>query len=460
VFNRPGRWPRQLLAFGAVGALLTLVVAGAALFSLASTKQISHELGQLSRAQRFHQDADMMHDALHADVADAEQAMRSGSPLVRDEVMRATTDDAGKLRYDLGQLAGLDLPPAAQAALDSVRQPREAYLTLAVQRARAVLAGRDSPAAQKAFGAAFARLVPRQATITGTLADTSAEVERRLTEQERSVATVVVLAAAGALAGWLVLVGMLSHAGRRLLEALGRETEQRAVAELLQRSLMPERLPQVPGLRLAARTKPVDPSKQVGGDWYDVISLPSGDVGLVVGDVVGHDLRAATAMGQLRASLRAFAMYETSPAAVLTQVNTIAGLLQVTDLTTCLYAVVNAKTRTVRWSSAGHLNPLGLRASGPGQVLAGDPGPPIGVSEDAVYVDRTCRLEPGGSLMLYTDGLIERRCSSITENLDRLEGIEGPHAGPEQLCDHVLEVLLPAGSPVQDDVTVLALQAA
>ncbi|HVI37970.1 MAG TPA: PP2C family protein-serine/threonine phosphatase, partial [Gaiellales bacterium] len=196
-----------------------------------------------------------------------------------------------------------------------------------------------------------------------------------------------------------------------------------------------------------------------GGDWYDVISLPSGDVGLVVGDVVGHDLRAATAMGQLRAALRAFAVYEPSPAAVLGRVNRVADLLEVTDLTTCVYAVVNPVTRTVRWSSAGHPNPLVVQAAGNGQLLRGDPGPPIGVTKGALYVDRTCRIQRRGLLMLFTDGLVERRSASISDGLSRLEAVVGPHTDPDRLCDEVLSALTADGSEPSDDVTLLALQA-
>jgi serine phosphatase RsbU (regulator of sigma subunit) len=219
-------------------------------------------------------------------------------------------------------------------------------------------------------------------------------------------------------------------------------------------------LPDIPGLRVAARSRPADSTIRVGGDWYDVISLPSGDVGLVVGDVVGHDLEAATAMGQLRAALRACAVDEPSPAAVLTRVNRVADLLQVTELTTCLYAVVNPSTRTVRWASAGHLNPLTLEATGHGRLLEGDPGPPIGVADDAVYVDRACRLAPDGTLMLYTDGLVERRSTSITDSLARLQQITGTWGDPERLCDDVLELMLAEDSDVTDDVTVLVLQSA
>jgi serine phosphatase RsbU (regulator of sigma subunit) len=460
VFTTPGRWPLQLLAIGAVGALLTLIVAGSAVLTLRRTVETGQELSSLSEALVLHQDADMMHDALRADVAVARQTGPGGSPESKASVLRLTEEHAGTLRRDLVELRALEVPPAAAAAVELLRPPREKFVTLALQLVRSELRGEADDEQRTGFRRAFTPLVNQQAAVTNSLFQTTRQVERRQNEQEQGVAGVLVAASGVALVGWGSLVGMLRRSGMRLYEALEREAEQRAVAEQLQRSLLPERLPVISGVRVAARSQPVSSGMRVGGDWYDVIALPSGDVGLVVGDVVGHDLRAATAMGQLRASLRAFAVYEPSPAAVLAQVNTVADLLEVTDLTTCVYAVADPATRIVRWASAGHLNPLAMMASGQGHVLKGDPGPPIGVSNAAVYVDRTCRLEPQGSLMLYTDGLVERRSSSITENLTRLEHIQGPHAGPEELCDHVLEVLLSDEPSAGDDVTVLALQAA
>jgi hypothetical protein len=460
VFASQRRWPRQLLAFGCFGALLTLIVAGSAIFALSRTVETGHRLNQLSQAQRYHQDADMMHDALRADVSEAQQAGGGAAPATRERILRSTATHARLLRTDLARLSRLQLSADVRSELNSLRGAREAFATLAVQRVNAELKGEASPEARRRFGGTFQALVTRQATVTAHLANTSARVDREQTQHERTIAGVLVLASGVALLGWAFLISVLRRSGMHLFGALEREAEQRAVAEELQRSLLPERLPQVPGLQLAARSKPVNSAMRVGGDWYDVIKLPSGDVGLVVGDVVGHDLRAAVAMGQLRASLRAFAVYEPSPAAVLSRVNTVADLLHVTDLTTCLYAVVNPATRLVRWSSAGHLNPLAVGAGGQGQVLLGDPGPPIGVSSEAVYVDRTCRLEPHGALMLYTDGLVERRSASITDNLSRLERITGPHDGPGGLCDHVLEVLLADELVVDDDVTLLALQSA
>jgi serine phosphatase RsbU (regulator of sigma subunit) len=460
VFTSPGRWPLQLLAIGALGALLTLIVAGSAVLTLQRTIETGHLLSALSAAQRLHQDADMMHDALRADVLAAQQAALTPSPSDDAQALRLAKGHADQLRRDLAGLGRVQVPSAAAAAVAALRGPREQYATVALQLVRSELRREAGAEERNRFAKLFRPLVLQQAAVTTTLSAAAKDVERTQNEQEQGVAGVLVAASGVALVGWASLVGMLRRSGMRLYEALDREAEQRAVADQLQRSLLPERLPQISGVRVAARSQPVSSRRRVGGDWYDVIALPSGEVGLVVGDVVGHDLRAATAMGQLRAALRAFAVYEPSPAAVLTQVNTVADLLQVTDLTTCVYAIANPTTRVVRWASAGHLNPLAMRASGQGHLLKGDPGPPIGVSNPAVYVDRTWRLEPQGSLMLYTDGLVERRSTSLTDNLTRLEHIQGPHAGPEELCDHVLEVLLSDEPSAGDDVTVLALQAA
>jgi serine phosphatase RsbU (regulator of sigma subunit) len=272
------------------------------------------------------------------------------------------------------------------------------------------------------------------------------------------IALVLMAASAIALGGWALLLALHRRARRSLDDALGREAEQRTVADQLQQSLLPRRLPRVPGLRLAARSQPGDPSRQVGGDWYDVLVLPSGKVGLVVGDVVGHDVAAAAAMGQLRAALRSVAAFESSPGAVLTRVNDIADMYQLTELTTCLYAVVDPGTRMVTWASAGHLNPLMVLDTGASELLDGDPGPPLGVSGTTVYTDRCCRVRPGGSLLLYTDGLVERSSRPIDDGLALLETVRGPHRDPEQLCEQVF-TLLAGQEPTSDDVTLLALRA-
>jgi serine phosphatase RsbU (regulator of sigma subunit) len=453
------RWPRQLLLLAALSALLTSIAAGSAVLALAQTVRTGHELGELSRAQRYHQDADMMHDALHADVALAQVTIRRGSSARQAAVLREAEKHARQMQGDLDALRRVQVPPDVRPKVDSLRAPREAYAAQAIDRVRSILRRERDPAADARFERAFGELVTRQAALTTDLATAAGRVERQQDRHERTIATVLVVALTVVVLGWAVLVAMLRRTGQRLFRALRREAEQRAVADQLRVTLLPDRLPELPGLQLAARSRPLNSAIRVGGDWYDVISLPSGVVGLVVGDVVGHDLRAAAAMSQLRAALRAFAVDERSPAAVLTQVNHVADLLQVTDLTTCLYAVLDPATRTVRWSSAGHLNPLVVPAGGKGEVLDGDPGPPIGVADEAVYADRCCQLQPGASLLLYTDGLVERRHIPISESIARLETIRGSHTDPDGLCDHVLELMLAEEPELRDDMTLLALQA-
>jgi serine phosphatase RsbU (regulator of sigma subunit) len=370
-----------------------------------------------------------------------------------------TTRDADRLRRDVDTLQGLELPAPVAAALASLRDDQTAYADLAVRLVEDARRGRVPPPGQlQDFQGRFERLLAPQAEVTATLTATSSQVVRAQARQERVIAIVLMAASAMALGGWTLLLALHRRSGRSLDDALGREAEQRAVADQLQQSLRPDRLPSVPGLQLAARSWPGDPSHQVGGDWYDVLPLPSGKVGPVVGDVVGHDVAAAAAMGQIRAALRSVAAFESSPGAVLNRVNDIADMYGVTELTTCLYAVVDPGTRLVTWASAGHLNPLLVLDTGASELLDGDPGPPLGVSETAVYTDRSCRVQPGGSLLVYTDGLVERSSRPIDHGLALLESVRGPHRDPDQLCEQVLTLLV-GQPPTCDDVTLLALGA-
>jgi serine phosphatase RsbU (regulator of sigma subunit) len=452
-------WPRPLAVLAVLGAGLTLLVGGTAIFSLAGTVTTAEEMGQFTRAQRLHQDADMMHDALRADVGNARDALEGESSSPSEKILVATNAHAKKFHRDIRRLHKMDLPPAAARDIDALVPDQKAYIQTARRLVGSMLrTGAVDRAAIDEFESMFEKLVTSQAATTLTLAESSADLEHAQYRHEQMIRRILMIGSGAALVGWALLVGLHRREGARLRDALGREAEQRTVADHLQRSLFPDQLPDIPGLQLAARSTPGDSSMRVGGDWYDVVLLPSGEVGLVVGDVVGHDLPAASAMGQIRAALRAFAVHETSPAAVLDRVDTMVDILGVSDLTTCLYAIVNPVTGEFRWSSAGHLNPLVIEASGEARLLHGDPGPPLGVSDTAVYVDRAAHIPRGGSVLIYTDGLVERRSSSISEGLARLESTRMPTNDPESVCDHVLAALLGCHSPASDDVTVLAIQ--
>ena len=224
----------------------------------------------------------------------------------------------------------------------------------------------------------------------------------------------------------------------------------------LQRALLPVELPEVPGITTAARYLPGTAGLEAGGDFYDVIALPHGRVGLAIGDVMGHGVAAAAVMGQLRAALRAYALEDHAPAALLTRLNTVVDALGTGALTTCTYAVYNPAGRQLQIATAGHLPPL---LSGPGQptrYLNLDPGLPLGVG-DVELADTTLTLPPLTTLVLCTDGLVETRQAPLSDGLERLaRAVDAVALPPEQTCDHVLHELSPPDpSQHADDIALL-----
>jgi PAS domain S-box-containing protein len=240
----------------------------------------------------------------------------------------------------------------------------------------------------------------------------------------------------------------------RLLEVYQREHR---IAETLQRSLLPERLPPIEGLEMAARYLPGARGAAIGGDWYDVLERPDGRVALVVGDVVGHGLRAAASMGQLRNAFRAYGMVEASPAEVVARINRLVmtGVEQV--MATVLYLVLDRESGEVSFSAAGHPPPLVIAPGGP-HFLEGGRSVPIGATDPAVFRESTAILQPGSSLLLYTDGLVERRDTPLGDRLDQLAAAaHSAGADLNALCEDVLEAVLGDAEP-GDDVALLAVR--
>jgi PAS domain S-box-containing protein len=240
----------------------------------------------------------------------------------------------------------------------------------------------------------------------------------------------------------------------RLLEVYEREHR---IAETLQRSLLPERLPPIEGVALAARYLPGARGTSVGGDWYDVLERPDGRVALVVGDVAGHGLRAAASMGQLRNAFRAYGMVEASPAEVVARINRLvmSGVEQV--MATVLYLVLDRENGEVAWSAAGHPPPLVIAPDG-ARYLEGGRSVPIGAADPAVFREATAILPPGSSLLLYTDGLVERRDTPLEDRLTQLA--DAAAAGGDELgelCEHVISHVLGDGD-LSDDVALLAVR--
>jgi serine phosphatase RsbU (regulator of sigma subunit)/anti-sigma regulatory factor (Ser/Thr protein kinase) len=238
----------------------------------------------------------------------------------------------------------------------------------------------------------------------------------------------------------------------RLYEALDRE-HRSAIA--LQRSLLPESLPELVGVDVAARYLPA--RDEVGGDWYDVIDLPGGRVGLAIGDVAGHGVRAAALMGQLRVALRAYALDGYSPGEILKRLDRLLMTIRGEGMATAAYALLDPLSGSLRLASAGHPPAVLVAANGQARLVEGTPAPPLGTLPFGAYVEAQATVGPGETLMLYTDGLIERRREPLTAGLERLRVYASVVASADALCQRVLERLVPPGG-ADDDIAIVVVR--
>lgn len=241
------------------------------------------------------------------------------------------------------------------------------------------------------------------------------------------------------------------------------EREHRA-ALTLQTGLLP-RLQPIDGVRCAARYLPGTAGAAIGGDWYDVMALPDGRVAVSVGDVMGHDMRAAAAMGQLRAMTRALTWTDSQPASVLSRLDGLARTdLDITFATVFLGVLDlgrgEGSDAEMTWSTAGHPPPLLRRAAGDVVRLEGRPAPPIGVVRGRTVPQQSTSVPAGAALVLYTDGLVERRDRDVAHGIADLGGVL-ERATPDEadavaLCDAIVEALIPAHPT--DDTCVLVVE--
>ncbi|MEV4946789.1 SpoIIE family protein phosphatase [Streptomyces sp. NPDC053755] len=256
-----------------------------------------------------------------------------------------------------------------------------------------------------------------------------------------------------------LLVALGSSIAQSLQRAMLYEQEH-DLAEGLQQAMLPRRIPDVPGAHIAVRYRSARLGRDIGGDWYDVIPLPGGRVGTVIGDVQGHDTHAAAVMGQLRIVLRAYAAEGHNPATVMARASVFLHELDTERFATCTYAEADLSTGVVQLVRAGHVNPLIQDADGGCRKLAVEGGLPLGLSAEFGRLDypvTALELDPGQTLVLYTDGLVEAPGSDLDEGMHWLASLvrRGPR-DLQQLADHLCDSVDERGG--DDDVAILLLR--
>jgi hypothetical protein len=237
------------------------------------------------------------------------------------------------------------------------------------------------------------------------------------------------------------------------LDMAVRREQDHAMAMTLQHALLPRALPKVRGLHIAWRYLPAE-GRDIGGDWYDVFNLENGEVAVVIGDVMGHDLQAAAIMGQLRLALQAYAIDGHPPSEVIDRADRLLQLVDPERLATLAYIVIDPERRRLRLTNAGHPPPLLQMPDGTVTVLTGGLSVPLGTdAKDSRHCQVEYPILPGARLLLYTDGLVEARQSDIVQGIDRLiEVLQSESGTPEALCDAVLSVRTVAR---EDDICIL-----
>lgn len=294
----------------------------------------------------------------------------------------------------------------------------------------------------RAMGIESAVVVPLRgrARILGALSVVSAGSGRRLDDADLAVAIDL-----GRKAGLAVENAQLYQRARH-------------VAKAFEQVLVPERLATVPGLDVAARYLPAA-GAEMGGDWYDVIPFSDGPVGLVIGDVIGHDLRASSIMASLRTAVRAYAWTRSSPAVVVDYVDGLARGLEADQMATLIYGIYEPTTRRLRWSNAGHLPPL-LIGPGPTATYLEEPSSVlVGAMGGLPYSEGKIDLDPGSTVLFYTDGLIQERGGLVSEGLDRLRQLAATQwaTAPGQLINTILATMLGEDQRA-DDIAILCVR--
>jgi serine phosphatase RsbU (regulator of sigma subunit) len=269
------------------------------------------------------------------------------------------------------------------------------------------------------------------------------------------------VALAGGLVGSILVFLLLEAMAYRRDSAVEALESEHRFAEALQRRLLPA-LPTLGGLEVASSYVPGANRQQVGGDWFDVFELPSGEVAVAIGDVMGHDVDAAATMGQVRAALRSYALDGGDPAETLAQLARFVELFGVAAVVTVIYGVLlppeNDGSRQIRWANAGHLPPLLRHPDGRVEELAKPSSPLLGAPSSQPRATEQARLDVNATLLLYTDGLVEVEGQDLGTTVELLKGVLRRAAQPrvQDVCTAILEAQLPGGR--RDDVAILVVK--
>lgn len=235
---------------------------------------------------------------------------------------------------------------------------------------------------------------------------------------------------------------------------VGLYERERYIAETLQRSLLPEKLPNLLGADFSASYMPASDTG-VGGDWYDAFVLPNGKVAVVVGDVVGRGLRAASVTGRLRNALRAYAFEGLEPAKVVDGLNAMLHFLDPDEMATLIYGILDLEERTLSIVNAGHLPPVVIDANGQATFFDRSGTPPLGARSSLRSMTHVVQLDAGSVVIFYTDGLVERRTEPLNDRLEALRRLAESNVPIADLPALLTDELVPDGT--DDDVAILCL---
>jgi serine phosphatase RsbU (regulator of sigma subunit) len=267
-----------------------------------------------------------------------------------------------------------------------------------------------------------------------------------------------------ALVASFMIALVIETVARRRDDALAMYASEHEVAETLQRSLLPH-LVALPGLEVAARYLAGGQGQEVGGDWYDAFPVDGGRVGIAVGDVIGHDLAAASAMAQIRAVLRAYAIEGASPASVVNRLDHLIDALGLTQLVTVIYGVLDPPeadgSRRLTWANAGHLPPLVRSPNGQVEQLSGGESVVIGAPIEIAHGQVEQLLPAGTTLVLFTDGLVEVPGRALDDTIQELKDAVAS-IGPDEPLDDVCQRILATteGRALRDDIALLTIRLA